>query len=138
MAQKQGVNPQQPPAPGDVSLEELQAVEQDVSLGDDMPKGSDKESIKQRLMLFFQKAGIFEKLPDNMSKSEFIQEINKFATLVSENNFEQAKKSPLYPIIEQLGSSLTDTLMQKQQPQQQAAPTNFAGMMPPGGGMSGR
>ena len=115
---------------------DIEGLKQDLSglesLG--LPEGKGKEGIKKRLLAMLESMGIMQSLKDKMSQQQIIQAVDELAEAMEKGDMQSIKNNPLIPVFEQLSNAAA-------MPQAQAkpaAPKDFAGMMPPGGGMSGR
>ena len=106
-----------------------------------MAQGNDVESIKQRLLQVLEDSGFLKKLTPEGLKT-LTNKVQEFAELAVKGDQEALKNHPITKLLGQIEKqAAAQSQQQPQQPQQQpqgAAPKNFAGMMPPGGGMSGR
>jgi sugar-specific transcriptional regulator TrmB len=90
-----------------------------------LPTGNDKQSAKQRLLKLFEEAGVIETLKTPAQQQEFAMQLDQLVDLVLAKKFKEVSNHPLVQMLNQV----------LPQAQQQAAPTDFAGMMP-GGGMN--
>ena len=103
-----------------------------------MAKGNDVEAIKQRLLQVLEESGFLKKLTPEGLKT-LTNKVQEFAELAIKGDQEALKNHPITKLLGQIEKQAA--AQSPQQPQQQpqgAAPKNFAGMIPPGGGMSGR
>ena len=95
-----------------------------------LPTGDSREEQKQRLLSMLESLGLMAMFETPAKQQELAANIDALITAMEEEDVEAIKSNPIMTLIEEATS--------KQQPQAAAAPTNFAGMVPPGGGMSGR
>ena len=105
-----------------------------------MPSGEDEESMKQRFIQLFEEAGLMEMFQEPAQQQEFTRLLQELIESLMAQDLEAVLANPLYQLLEQnLQQGEADILAEEDEaPQAAAAPTNFAGMMPPGGGMGGR
>ena len=96
--------------------------------------GQDKESMKQRLMAMLEEVGYMETLTTPAEQQQFVQELDSLVDLLIKEDLQAVQNHPLMKKIEQIMPNQSP----QQQAPQQAGPKDFASMMPPGGGMSGR
>ena len=133
MAQQQGVNPQQPPAPGaepQISAQDIgPTMEQMGAAG--LPTGDSPEDIKERILAMLKQTGLLEMFKTAEQKQQLEQAMDELIEAMETENIELLKNNLIIKLLEKASPEV-------EAPQQQAAPTNFAGMMPPGGGMGGR
>ena len=129
----------QEPSQEDIALaqKEIQMSEQDYK-DVEMPSGNDAESIKQRIMLFFERSGFMEDLSQE-GLLELQQKIDDFVQAVIAKDKEKVLNHPITKIMNRAAAEIKGQAEPQAAPQP-AAPTNFAGMVKPpmGGGMSGR
>ena len=91
-----------------------------------------REGVKQRLMQAFEQLGYMETLKTPAQQQEFAMQLDQLVELLVAKKFKEIQAHPLM-------KKMNDLIpQQKQQAAPQAGPTDFASMMPPGGGMSGR
>ena len=121
MAQGQGVEPQQPPMPGqEQSPEEVQA----------------------KILDFFQDMNMLP--PEGPEKQKIEEQALELAQLIIEGDEDKIAENPLYKVyveaMANFSAEMTNQGMEPEQAQaQQQGPKDFASMMPPeGGGMVGR
>ena len=96
-----------------------------------MPSGATREDAKKRILMILEDAGILKKL-NPTGLQQLTAKIEEFLQLVEKKDEEGLKNHPITKLLNKVEA---DTAQQAAP--QAAAPTNFAGMMPPGGGMSG-
>jgi len=95
-----------------------------------LPTGDSREEQKQRLLSMLESLGLMAMFETPAKQQELAANIDALITAMENEDVEAITSNPIMILIEEATS--------KQQPQAAAAPTNFAGMVPPGGGMSGR
>ena len=136
MAQQQGVNPQQPPTPGAEQQFNPQDIgptmEQMGAAG--LPTGGSSKEIKQRILAMLQQTGLLEMFKTPAEKQKLAKDMDALVEAMESEDIEAIQSNPIIKLLEQ---AIPGEEEQPQQ-QQQAGPKNFAGMMPPGGGMGGR
>ena len=93
-----------------------------------MPTGGDDAAIEKRMMMIIDSLGLLEGLSAEGIK-EMEQKVSEFVKLMKEGDMEALENHPLAKILNKAAEELRG--------QQQQTPTDFAGMMPPGGGMNG-
>jgi hypothetical protein len=106
----------------------------------EMPSGDDPESIKKRVVLFFERLGLMEGLSQE-GLLELQQKIDDFVQAVVAQDKQKVLNHPITKIMNKVvEETRAQTEGPQAAPQQPAAPTDFAGMVKPpmGGGMSGR
>jgi len=112
-----------------------------------LPTGNDEGAIKERIMAILAKFGILEQVSE-ANKVKLEKEAAKLAKAIVNKDIEAIEASPLNDIFEKIVKEENASLEPSEEemammdaeeaPQQPQGPTNFAGMMPPGGGMGGR
>jgi hypothetical protein len=100
--------------------------------GDGLTVQGGREGVKQRLMSAFEQLGYMETLKTPAQQQEFAMQLDQLVELLVAKKFKEIQAHPLMKKMNEL------IPQQKQQAAPQAGPTDFASMMPPGGGMSGR
>lgn len=113
--------------------EELTFSDQDYQESGLTP-GNSPEAMKARLTELLQKSGMLE----GFSKEELqdlAMEIDNYVKAMLNNDVKTIQSSYITEMLSQIGMDFGEG---EEMPQEQAAPTNFAGMMPPGGGMGGQ
>ena len=97
-----------------------------------LPTGQTPEDAKARVTAILKELGVLDGLrADQLQKMTNL--IDEFVKLAMSGDM---KALEIHPISKLLNQAQVD--FQKAAGAQESAPTNFAGMVPPGGGMSGR
>jgi regulator of replication initiation timing len=100
----------------------------------------ERVNVVENLTQLAQAAG----MQNEISKPELDRMIQELADAIVANDESAMENSKLYQMLTAMFEEARkmpegqQQPQQQQEPQQAAAPKNFAGMMPPGGGMSGR
>ena len=117
---------------------QTQAAPQQAPQGAPMAAGQqnaaqERVNVVQNLTQLAQAAGMQSEIP----AEQLNQMIEELADLIMAGDEAGMENNQLYQML----TAMFEEARKMEQPQQQpqgAGPTNFAGMMPPGGGMSGR
>ena len=117
---------------------QTQAAPQQAPQGAPMAAGQqnaaqERVNVVQNLTQLAQAAGMQGEIP----AEQLNQMIEELADLIMAGDEDGMENNKLYQML----TAMFEEARKMEQPQQQpqgAGPTNFAGMMPPGGGMSGR
>jgi hypothetical protein len=97
-----------------------------------LPEGSSPEEAKKRVMAMLQELGVLDNLKPEILQ-QLQQKVDEFVQLAL-----SGKSVEGHPILNLIQQAAQESGLEISEPTQPKAPTNFAGMMPPGGGMSGR
>ena len=96
-----------------------------------LPTGESREDIKARILGMLEKLGLMEMFDTPAKQQELAMNIDALITAYENNDAQAIESNPIIQLI-------TEASSKPEQPQQQAGPTDFSAMVPPGGGMSGR
>lgn len=120
-----------------ISPEEAQNLSYDEEAFEVMgaPTGSSKEEVKQRLMMLIEQLDLMELFKTPEAQQKLAQQLDALAEAAMSGNAQEMEANPIYKLIEKTAEQ--SGALNPEQPEEKA-PKNFAGMMPPGGGMSGR
>lgn len=103
-----------------------------------LPSGGTEEDAKKRILAILENAGVLKKL-NPAGLQQLTAKIEEFIELFKKQDGEGLKNHPITKLLNKIEE---DSMQQQQapqaEPQQGGAPKDFASMMPPGGGMSGR
>ena len=125
------------------SQAQAQAAPQQAPQGAPMAAGQqgaaqERKNVVENLTQLAQAAGMQGEIP----AEQLNQMIEELADLIMAGDEDGMENNKLYQMLTAMFDQAKDMPEAQQQPQQQqpqgAGPKNFAGMMPPGGGMSGR
>jgi hypothetical protein len=122
-------------------LQNLEAPDEELYQKIGMPTGEDDATIKQRVLIMFENLGLMEGLSKD-GLLELQQKIDDYIKVIKTKDMQAIENHPVSKILEKAAQEL---MAQQEQPTggpvpQQAAPTDFASMMPPtpGGISNGR
>jgi hypothetical protein len=96
-----------------------------------LPTGESKEDIKSRILSMLQSLGLMEMFDTPAKQQELASNLDALVTAYETDDIQAIESNPIIQMI-------SEVLPQEQSQAAPAAPTNFAGMVPPGGGMSVR
>ena len=130
MAQGQAAPKEQPQQPPQQAAGNILKPGDLKSVG--LPEGSSPAEAKQRVMAMLEELGVLENLKPEVLQ-QLQQKVDEFVQLAL-----SGKSVEGHPILNIIKQAAQEAGFEISEPQQPKAPTNFAGMMPPGGGMSGR
>ena len=103
------------------------------------PSGDSREEMKGRFLKLFEQLGLMELYNTPAKQQQLAADLEEMINLILSKNFAGLEKNELYMTFQKyLEQSEMQGQAQPQAKPQAAGPTNFAGMVPPGGGMSGR
>ena len=122
-------------------VEELIPTDEEFSQ-DGFTPGDSPEQVKQRILEFLEKLGLMEDFKDQASKLEFTKQLDSYVEALFAGDEEAVVSNPIHEILKQASASMGDIDSMEELPEQgmqaEGQPTDFAAMMPPGGGMGGR
>jgi hypothetical protein len=98
-----------------------------------LPTGDSREDIKARILGMLEKLGLMEMFDTPAKQQELAMNIDALITAYENDDAKAIESNPIIQLITEASSK-----PEPEQPQQQAGPTDFSAMVPPGGGMSGR
>ena len=98
--------------------------------------GKSPEAMKTRLLQMLQRSGVIDDF-DAAEKQELVKEVELFVQAFLNKDFKAMQSSYVSKLIEQIGLQ-SPAEVEEGEEEAPAEQTDFAGMMPPGGGMSGQ